>query len=238
LACLSVSGSAQFLLNYHLVLIMLLSFLLRHKYGIASRIAVVVLPAALSLTAGSSVAAVTVQVLDAAGAPVPNAVVYAEPSGGQTVPKSLKQAEVEQRDIHFSPLVTVVEVGTPISFPNHDKVRHHVYSFSPPKVFELKLYSGVPTSPIVFDKIGTVVLGCNIHDQMVAYVQVVNTPYFGKTDMNGKVRLDGLVNGKYALKTWYFKMSPNEPALEQTFTYQGSDQSVSVKLNVKAAPVE
>src|SRR5450830_1939799 len=196
------------------------------------------LVSALVLTSGSAAAAVTVQVLDMAGAPVPNAVVYAEPVGGQAVPKAQKQAEIEQKDIKFWPSVTVVQVGTPILFPNHDKVRHHVYSFSPAKVFELKLYSGVPTNPIVFDKAGTVVLGCNIHDQMVAYVQVVNTPYFGKTDMNGKVRLDGLVNGKYALKTWYFKMSPNEPALEQAFTYQGSDQSVSVKLTVKAVPVE
>jgi len=74
----------------------------------------------------------------------------------------------------------VVQAGTPILFPNHDKVRHHVYSFSPAKTFELKLYSGVPGTPVLFDKPGLVVLGCNIHDQMVAYVQVVNTPYFAK----------------------------------------------------------
>jgi len=190
--------------------------------------------AALSAAAAS----VTVQVLDVTGAPVPNAVVYAEPTSGQTVPKSLKQAEVEQKDVKFFPLVSVVQVGTPILFPNHDKVRHHVYSFSPAKTFELKLYSGVPTSPIVFDKVGTVVLGCNIHDQMVAYVQVVNTPFFGKTDMSGRVKLDGLVNGKYALKAWYFKMAPNEAAMEQPITYQGTDLNASVKLSVKAVPVE
>ncbi|WP_034294890.1 methylamine utilization protein [Herbaspirillum sp. RV1423] len=183
-------------------------------------------------------ATVTVQVLDAAGAPVPNAVVYAEPTGGQAVPKSIRQAEVEQKDIRFFPLVSVVQVGTPILFPNHDKVRHHVYSFSPAKTFELKLYSGVPTSPVLFDKAGTVVLGCNIHDQMVAYVQVVNTPYFGKTGMDGRVRLDGLVGGKYALKAWYFKMAPNEAAVEQPLNYQGADMTASVTLSVKAVPVE
>lgn len=194
------------------------------------------------LAAGAAVSAaaatVTVQVLDVTGAPVPNAVVYAEPAGGQMVPKSLKQAEVEQKDVKFFPLVSVVQVGTPILFPNHDKVRHHVYSFSPAKTFELKLYSGVPTNPILFDKVGTVVLGCNIHDQMVAYVQVVNTPFFGKTDMAGRVKLDGLVNGKYVLKAWYFKMAPNEAAMEQPITYQGADLSASVKLAVKAVPVE
>jgi len=201
---------------------------------LAGSLALLATGAALSAAAAS----VTVQVLDVTGAPVPNAVVYAEPTSGQTVPKSLKQAEVEQKDVKFFPLVSVVQVGTPILFPNHDKVRHHVYSFSPAKTFELKLYSGVPTSPIVFDKVGMVVLGCNIHDQMVAYVQVVNTPFFGKTDMSGRVKLDGLVNGKYALKAWYFKMAPNEAAMEQPVTYQGADLQASVKLNVKAVPVE
>ncbi len=196
------------------------------------------LVSALVLTSGSAAAAVTVQVLDMAGAPVPNAVVYAEPVGGQAVPKAQKQAEIEQKDIKFWPSVTVVQVGTPILFPNHDKVRHHVYSFSPAKTFELKLYAGVPTNPILFDKPGTVVLGCNIHDQMVAYVQVVNTPYFGKTDMAGRVKLDGLSNGKYTLKAWYFAMSPNAAALEQPLNVQGSDLAATVKLTVKAVPVE
>ena len=214
---------------------MRLSFV--HRYArrmLAGSFALLAAGAALSAAAAS----VTVQVLDVTGAPVPNAVVYAEPTSGQVAPKSLKQAEVEQKDVKFFPLVSVVQVGTPILFPNHDKVRHHVYSFSPAKTFELKLYSGVPTSPIVFDKVGMVVLGCNIHDQMVAYVQVVNTPFFGKTDMSGRVKLEGLVNGKYALKAWYFKMGPNEAAMEQPITYQGADLHASVKLSVKAVPVE
>lgn len=200
--------------------------------------AFVIALAAAAYAAPAVAATVTVQVLDVAGTPVPNAVVYAEPTGGQTVPKSLKQAEIEQKDIKFFPLVSVVQVGTPVLFPNHDKVRHHVYSFSPAKTFELKLYSGVPTSPIVFDKVGTVVLGCNIHDQMVAYLQVVNTPYFAKTDMSGHAKLEGLANGKYALKAWYFKMAPNDAAMEQPLNYQGADVAASVKLAVKAVPVQ
>lgn len=169
---------------------------------------------------------------------MPNAVVYAEPSGGQSVPKLQKQVEIEQKDVRFSPLVTVVQTGTAILFPNHDKVRHHVYSFSPAKTFEMKLYSGVPANPILFDKAGAVVLGCNIHDQMVAYVQVVNTPYFGKTDTAGRVKLDGLVNGKYTLKIWYFNMPANDAPLEQALNYQGSDVAASVKLTVKAVAAE
>ena len=191
-----------------------------------------------ALTVHSSAqAVVTVQVLDAAGAPVPNAVVYAEPLAPQSLPKALKTAEIEQKDTKFFPLVSVVQVGTPIQFPNHDKVRHHVYSFSPAKTFELKLYSGAAASPVVFDKAGTVVLGCNIHDQMVAYVQVVNTPYFAKTDMAGRARLDGLAQGKYALKAWYFTMAP-DAVIEQPLSYQGGELAAAVKLAVKAVPVQ
>jgi plastocyanin len=186
----------------------------------------------------ATAASVTVQVLDAAGVPAPNAVVYAVPVGGQNVPRNQKPTEVEQKNIHFYPLVTVVQTGTAVAFPNHDKVRHQVYSFSTPKAFELKLYAGVPSNPIVFDKPGIVVLGCNIHDEMVAYIDVVDTPYFGKTDMSGSVKLDGLVNGKYVLKVWYFRMAGNEAPLEQAFTTQGTDLSLATKLHVKAVPVE
>lgn len=190
------------------------------------------------LTATPAWAALSVQVLDSAGLPVANAVVYAEPATGAGPAKAPKQAEVEQKDTKFFPLVTVVQTGTPILFPNHDKVRHQVYSFSPAKTFELKLYSGVPGNPILFDKAGTVVLGCNIHDQMVAYIQVVNTPFFGVTDRQGMVTLDGMGNGKYTLKAWYFKMAQNEPAQEQALTYQGGEAKASLKLNVKAVPVQ
>lgn len=182
-------------------------------------------------------AAVSVQVLDSAGQPVPNAVVYAEPAGGTAAPaKPPRQVEIEQKNKTFIPLVTVVQTGTPILFPNHDTVRHHVYSFSPAKTFELKLYSGVPGSPVVFDKAGTVVLGCNIHDDMVAYVQVVNTPHFGVSDRSGVVRLEGMPNGRYALKAWYFTMGPNQAAVEQPLEVQGEGRAI-IKLNVKAVPL-
>lgn len=187
--------------------------------------------------AAPALAAVSVQVLDAAGQPVPNAVVYAEPANPLPASsKAPRQVEIEQKNKTFFPLVTVVQTGTPILFPNHDTVRHHVYSFSPAKTFELKLYSGVPGSPVVFDKAGTVVLGCNIHDEIVAFVAVVNTPYFGVSDRSGTVRLEGLANGKYTLKAWYFRMGPNEAAVEQPLQLQGEARA-AIKLNVKAVPL-
>lgn len=183
----------------------------------------------------ANAASVTVQVQDASGHPVADAAVYAEPASGQTPPKSLKPVEIEQRNRQFLPLVTVIQVGTDIAFPNHDTVRHHVYSFSPAKAFEIKLYSGSGKSEH-FDKPGTVVVGCNIHDQMTAYIHVVPTPYFAKTDASGKAVLDGLLPGKYQLKAWHYNLPPAAPIPEQPISYAGSDVAASFTLNLKAAP--
>ena len=112
----------------------------------------------LLLASGSlQAASVDVEVRDGAGAPVADAVAYALPKA--PVPLRKRDVEVAQIDRQFVPLVTVVQTGTPVQFPNRDPIRHHVYSFSPPKPFELKLYAGTPAAPVVFDKPGEVVLG-------------------------------------------------------------------------------
>lgn len=190
--------------------------------------------AAMAFHAGIAYSAsIAIQVADTSGHPLPDAVVYAEPLSGQNVPKRLTPAEIEQKGRKFLPLVTVVQTGTNISFPNNDTVRHHVYSFSPAKTFELKLYSGKPSTPQTFDKPGTVVLGCNIHDQMIAYVQVVDTPYFAKTDAAGKAVLDGVVPGKYALKAWHYGLPPGASASEQGLTVGAGDMQANFSLNAR-----
>lgn len=181
-------------------------------------------------------ASLTVQVNDASGQPASDTVVYAEPISGQALPKVTRTAQIEQKARKFLPLVTVVQTGTEISFPNNDSVRHHVYSFSAPKIFDIKLYSGVPSNPEKFDKPGTVVIGCNIHDQMVAYIHVVNTAYFGKTDAAGKVRIDGLPNGKYVLKAWHYALPVGAAIPEEPLTIAGNDASAAFKLNIKTPP--
>ncbi|MEB0141183.1 MULTISPECIES: methylamine utilization protein [unclassified Undibacterium] len=178
-----------------------------------------------------------VEVSDSSGHPVEDAVVYAEPSQslGNNKPAA---AEVEQKERKFMPLVTVVQTGAMVSFPNNDTVKHHAYSFSPAKSFELKLYSGRPSTPLLFDKAGTVIVGCNIHDQMVAYIHVVNTPYFAKTDSKGVASLPTLPAGKYTLKTWYYKQAPGSEAQQQSLnvgTDSASTATIVVKLNGKAA---
>jgi hypothetical protein len=111
---------------------------------------------------------------------------------------------VEQRDKAFIPLVSAVQVGSLVSFPNRDEIRHHVYSFSPARRFEIKLYAGTPADPILFDKPGEVVLGCNIHDHMIAYIYVVESPWFGKTGKDGVARIEGLPAGDYDINAWHY----------------------------------
>ena len=175
-------------------------------------------------------AELSLDVLDATGAPIENAVVYAEPE--IKVPPSEETAMIEQRGRQFNPLVTVVQTGTDIKFPNFDSVRHHVYSFSPAKTFELKLYSGVPSTPIKFDKAGTVVLGCNIHDFMLAFIQVVDTPYFAKTNKLGKATLHDLPNGNYTLKAWHYALAKEKDIYEKAMVVKGS-QTATVNLTLK-----
>lgn len=177
---------------------------------------------------------VAVQVSDSAGNPLPDAVVYVEAEGG-ALPKAAKGAVIEQKGLKFIPLVTVVQVGSRIDFPNNDKVRHHIYSFSPAHKFDQKLYSGTSASPQVLEKPGVVVLGCNIHDKMVAYIRVVETPYFGKTDGAGVVRIDVPAGGKYVLKAWHYNMAGGQPQ-EQALAVKAGEALSSATFRLALKP--
>src|SRR5207247_9615376 len=115
-------------------------------------------------------------------------------------------AVMQQQTTSVVPLVLALPVGTAVTFPNRDNIRHHVYSFSSPKRFELPLYMGTPAAPVLFDKPGVVVLGCNIHDWMVGYIYVSATPYFGKTTEDGIARLADVAAGPYGARVWHPRM--------------------------------
>lgn len=157
----------------------------------------------LTLVAAQAVAAtIEVTVKDAKGAALEDAVVWARAKGAP-LPRVPRDAAVSQVNKTFVPLVTVIQTGTPVRFPNRDEIRHHVYSFSPAKVFELKLYAGEPAAPVVFDKAGEVVLGCNIHDHMIGYIFVVDSPFYGKTSKDGIAKIEAPA-GDYDVAVWYY----------------------------------
>ncbi|MGH8401662.1 MAG: methylamine utilization protein [Gammaproteobacteria bacterium] len=147
-------------------------------------------------------AGLQVSVTDNDGKPVANAVVSLEPAAGTVLhDKTMLHAVMDQHHQEFVPHVLVVEQGTEVTFPNSDNIHHDVYSFSPAKTFELPLYKGKHAKPVLFDKSGVVVLGCNIHDWMLGYIDVVPTPWFVKTGNDGKAKLEAPA-GKYTLVLW------------------------------------
>lgn len=173
----------------------------------------------------------TIRVLDVDNKPLANIVVYIESEN-----KSIKIKEVlsdrpiatmDQVNRQFLPHILVVNRDTKIDFPNSDKIKHHVYSFSSAKTFEIKLYSDKSSEPRLFDQVGEVTLGCNIHDWMLGYVYVVDTPWFGTTDEEGNINLD-VPDGKYTLKTWH----PLFQETDQSFS-QKIDTTINSQFTVK-----
>lgn len=156
-----------------------------------------------------------VTVRDIKGAPVADAVVYAK-GNGVTPQHPIKQGVIDQQGKRFIPYVTAIQVGTAIVFPNKDNIRHHVYSLSPAKKFELPLYAGIPAAPVLFDHEGFVTLGCNIHDWMIAYVAVLTTPYFQVTDSKGHARLKDLPANRYNVEAWQPLLKGKPEQLAQT----------------------
>ncbi len=186
------------------------------------RLTRVILPLLLALLTGREAlvaGSLAVSVTDRDGAPVADAVIYATATGLNSA-ASHSQAVIDQQNKQFIPYVTAVQVGTSILFPNKDHIRHHVYSLSPAKRFELPLYAGIPAAPVVFDKVGFVTLGCNIHDWMIAYVAVLPTPYFQLTRSNGQVTLKNLPAGGYLVTAWHplLKGSPDQLAQQLSLT--------------------
>ena len=143
-----------------------------------------------------------VQVRSAAGVALADVVVAVQTNGQAAKASPQTTAQMAQRARQFEPHVLVVQTGTAVSFPNFDTVRHHVYSFSATKSFDIKLYAGTPANPVVFDSAGVATLGCNIHDRMSAHVVVVDTPMFAKSDATGTVTFD-LPAGQHVLLYWH-----------------------------------
>lgn len=149
-----------------------------------------------------------------------------------TAAKATAQVVIDQIDLAFVPAVTVVRTGTSVTFPNSDTVAHQVYSFSAAKRFELPLYRGHAYPPILLDRPGLIVLGCNIHDSMVGYVLVTDAPYFGKTDDHGDWRNSKLPPGEYELSIWSARL-PRGAALQSQRIELDKSAPVSVEVRLQ-----
>jgi plastocyanin len=143
------------------------------------------------------------------------------------------QQVVDQIDKTFVPDLLPIVVGTLVHFPNHDQIHHHVYSFSPAKTFELPLYKGEDAAPVLFDKVGVVKLGCNIHDWMSGIILVLPTPHFAVTDPDGRFVLQNLPAGTYTLSAWHAlsRLKPEDSAQSVQVTQEVTQVAFTLPLS-------
>jgi plastocyanin len=197
--------------------------------------------AALSLacvcTVTAGAAELRVVVKDQRGKPVADAVVLATADDSKNALRAKPPMDtVDQVDKQFVPYVKAVFVGSRVRFPNSDHIRHQVYSFSPAKKFELPLYAGTDAPPVIFDKPGVVILGCNIHDWMIGYIYVSETPFFARTEAAGTAAIEDMPPGEYTLRLWHPSMERSEETTTRRVTLNAEGPAVVAwELNLKPA---
>lgn len=188
---------------------------------------------AASLAAPLAAAPLSVRVVDAAGRPVRDAVVALYPAGSAArAPHPSGRYIVSQKDLQFHPFLTIVPVGAAVSFPNLDPTKHHVYSFSPAKRFELKLFAKDQSRTVQFDKPGVVALGCNIHDQMSAFIVVADSLWTARTNAQGMAVFADAPNSPGRLTAWHPYLRGPGGAVQQSV---GAGQR-SASFNIRLRP--
>jgi plastocyanin len=179
-----------------------------------------------------------VTVLQAQGATLPNAVIDVQPQTPQPAARTAARAVMDQRDLMFVPDTLAIRTGTTVEFPNSDNVRHQVYSFSAPKNFQLSLYDSKQHASVVFDKPGLVTVGCNIHDAMIGYIYVTDSPWFGQTSANGSLQLHNVPAGQYTVKVWHARLRDKPESLSQPLELAASGGVVTIRLKQALKPAQ
>jgi plastocyanin len=186
--------------------------------------------AGITLAAPASAASLTVRVVDAAGRGVRDAVVALYPSAGARAPRPGGRFVVSQQNLQFHPFLTIVPVGADVSFPNLDNTKHHVYSFSPSKRFELKLFAKDQSRTVHFDKPGVVALGCNIHDQMSAFIFVADSAWTARTNAQGMAVFNDVPGAPGRVTVWHPYLRAPGGSVQQALSAGQRGLNFSVRL--------
>ncbi|QBF84796.1 hypothetical protein EXU30_04965 [Shewanella maritima] len=172
--------------------------------------------------------AANIYIMDDNNQPMENMVVYLQSnnpaafatpalaSDSSTTQARQNPVEVHQKDKQFSPYITIVQKGYQLKFVNDDDITHHIYSASGPKRFSFKLRQDGVNKDMVFDQLGHISMGCNIHDWMSGHILIVDTPHFANTDNKGLVSFDNIAPGQYQLVVWH----PQLQAINNQNSYQ------------------
>jgi plastocyanin len=188
------------------------------------------LAAGLALAAPVGATTFAARVVDAGGRPVRDAVVTLYPSAGMRAPRAAGRFVVSQQNLQFHPFLTIVPVGADVSFPNFDNTKHHVYSFSPAKRFELKLFAKDQSRTVHFPKAGVVALGCNIHDQMSAFIVVTDSAWTERTNAQGIAAFEDVPDAPARLTIWHPYLRAPGGMMESAIARGQRNASFSVRL--------
>ena len=143
---------------------------------------------------------------------------------------------IDQKNLTFIPYIEIFRPGDSVIFRNSDDTRHHVYSFSPAKSFEFMLAPGEKSTPLILDKSGVIAVGCNIHDQMIAYLYVSDAPWIQRSGASGTTTFADLPAGRYSVRAWQPRLRPNEPDLVEMVTVIGTGPVQTLKLKLPLLP--
>jgi len=190
----------------------------------------IVFAAGLALAAPVGAGTLTVRVVDGSGKPVRDAVVTLYPSSGARAPRPSGRYVVSQKNLQFHPFLAIVPVGADISFPNFDNTKHHVYSFSAAKRFELKLFAKDQSRTVHFEKPGVVALGCNIHDQMTAFIVITDSAWTARTNGQGMVAFDDAPGAPGKLTVWHPYLRAPGGMVQQALSAGQRNARFSVRL--------
>ena len=212
----------------------MLHFLSHRLLGSAAIASLVLLAGGSLAVASTAPASLRVQVIDADGMPVRDAVVELRPERAPAGPIRFPwKMGMAQKGREFVPGTLVIARGSTVAFPNLDSVRHSIYSFSKPARFEIELHGRDQTRTHTFPVTGSVKLGCNIHDEMRGYIRVTDTPFAAKTDHNGYVTLQGMASGDAGLTVWHPQLRSPSNESRSALVVRGGAQSHTVRVNLR-----
>jgi plastocyanin len=200
---------------------------------------VVAMVCALLAAAPAAAAGLVVRLTDGKGHPVPDVVLTLVARDSTSVAPRHRAPMVrviDQKNLMFLPYIEVFRPGDAVVFRNSDRTRHHVYSFSQAKAFEFVLAPGQSSPPLTLDKAGVVAVGCNIHDQMAAYLVVTDAPSVARSGSDGNATFDALAPGTYDVRAWHPRQRPGRAATATVAVAGASASPATVTLTLSLLP--
>jgi plastocyanin len=120
-----------------------------------------------------------------------------------TYPVPTRHPQLVQKDERFVPHVLAVQLGSTVEFPNEDDFYHNVFSVVSGDRFDLGRYAKGKSARQTLTKPGIVVVRCEIHSGMKAYILVVANPYFAVPGGDGAFSIPDVPAGTYTVKAWH-----------------------------------